>query len=101
DSAGTGTQATLSAARGEYESFQIAIQAPQGGLTNVNASISDLSGPNGAVIAKSNFSLFREKYVYVRQSSPNWGGANQPLGAGWYPDALIPFADPSTGKPLS
>jgi len=90
----------LSAARGEYESFQIAIQAPTGGLNNVNASVSALTGPGGAVIAQSNISLFREHYVYVSQSSPNWGGSNQPLGAGWYPDALIPFNDPSTGKPI-
>ncbi len=101
DAAGAGAQAVISAARGEYESFQIAIQAPAGGLTNVNASISDLAGPGGAVIAKSNFSLFREQYVYVTQSSPNWSGANQPLGAGWYPDGLIPFADPTTGQPIT
>ncbi|HEY4085786.1 MAG TPA: glycoside hydrolase domain-containing protein [Bryobacteraceae bacterium] len=100
DSAGSGTQAVLSAARGEYESFQIAIQAPTGGLNDVNASVSALTGPGGAVIAQSNISLFREHYVYVNQSSPNWGGSNQPLGAGWYPDALIPFNDPSTGKPI-
>ncbi|HVW09629.1 MAG TPA: glycoside hydrolase domain-containing protein [Bryobacteraceae bacterium] len=100
DPAGSGTQAVLSAARGEYESFQIAIQAPYGGLNNVNASVSDLTGPGGAVIAQSNISLFREQYVYVSQSSPNWGGSNQPLGAGWYPDALIPFNDPNTGQPI-
>src|SRR5438874_2302295 len=94
DAAGSGTQATLSAAGGEYESFQIAIQAPPGGLTNVNVSVSNLTGPGGAIIASSNFSLFREHYVYVSQSSPNWGGSNQPQGAGWYPDALIPFTDP-------
>ena len=34
-------------------------------------------------------------------SSPNWGGSNKPKGPGWYPDALIPFTDPETGKPLS
>jgi uncharacterized protein (TIGR03437 family) len=101
DAAGAGAAASISAARGEYESFQIAVQAPAGGLTNVNATVSDLSGPGGATIAKSNFSLFREQYVYVSQSSPNWNGSNQPLGAGWYPDALIPFTDPSTGQPLS
>lgn len=101
DAAGTGTTAAISAARGEYESFQIAVQAPASGLTNVNASVSDLSGPHGSAIAKSNFSLFREQYVYVSQSSPNWQGSNQPLGAGWYPDGLIPFTDPSTGQPIS
>jgi len=100
DPAGSGTQAVLSAARGEYESFQIAIQAPTGGLGNVNASVSALTGPGGAVIAQSNISLFREHYVYVSQSSPDWGGSNRPLGAGWYPDGLIPFNDPSTGQPI-
>ncbi|HVV45420.1 MAG TPA: hypothetical protein VHC72_09445, partial [Bryobacteraceae bacterium] len=57
DPAGSGTQAVLSAARGEYESFQIAIQAPAGGLNNVNASVSALTGPGGAVIPQSNISL--------------------------------------------
>ena len=98
--AGTGTQATISAAKGEYESFQIAVQAPSGGLTNVNATVSDLTGPGGATIAKSSFSLFREQYVYVSQSSPDWDGSNQPLGAGWYPDGLIPFTDPESGQPI-
>ena len=23
------------------------------------------------------------------------------MGAGWYPDALIPFTDPDTGKPVT
>src|SRR3569623_3416213 len=100
DPAGHGAQAVLSAARGEYESFQIAIQAPTGGLNNVNASVSALTGPGGATIAQTNISLFREHYVNVSQSSQNWGGSNQPLGAGWYPDALITFKDPSTGKPI-
>ena len=39
--------------------------------------------------------------MHVNSSSPNWKGSNQPLGSGWYPDALIPFTDPETGKPLS
>lgn len=102
DAAGAGTQqALLSAARGEYESFQIAIQAPAGGLTNVNVTVSALNGPGGATIPQSSFSLFREQYVYVSKSSPDWEGANRPLGAGWYPDGLIPFNDPSTGRPIT
>src|SRR5258708_5069517 len=39
--------------------------------------------------------------MHVNAPSPNWKGSNQPMGAGWYPDALIPFTDPDTGKPLS
>ncbi|HVW09163.1 MAG TPA: glycoside hydrolase domain-containing protein [Bryobacteraceae bacterium] len=101
DAAGTGTQAMISAGRGEYESFQIAIQAPAGGLTNVNITVSALSGPGGATIPQSSFSLFREQYVYVSKSSPDWEGSNRPLGVGWYPDGLIPFNDPATGKPIT
>ncbi len=102
DSAGSGTQAQLSAARGEYESFQIVVKAPSSSaLSNVNVSVSDLTGPGGQMIARQNLSLFREQYVNVTTSSPNWGGANQPLPKGWYPDGLIPFVDPSTGQPPS
>lgn len=101
DAPNGGKQATLFAARNEYESFQIVVNGASSGLTNVNVKVSDLEGPNGQVIPRTSFTLFREKYVYVNKPSPNWGGSNKPLGVGWYPDGLIPFADPSTGKPLS
>ena len=68
-------------------------------LSNVNVTVTDLTGPG--TIAKSNISLYREQYVSVSPGSPNWGGSNQPLGAGVYPDPLIPFTDPSTGKPIT
>jgi hypothetical protein len=96
DAAGSGTVAQLSAAKGEYQSFQIIVRAPSSGLTNVNVSVTDLTGSAGT-ISKSNIALFREQYVYVNASSPNWGGSNQPLGVGWYADGLIPFVDPNTG----
>ena len=87
------------AARGEYESFQIIVQAPAGStLTNVGLTVTDLTSPSGAVISHHNLALFREHYVWVSPSSPNWGGSNQPIGAGWYPDGLIPFVDPDTGQ---
>lgn len=92
------TTAVLRAARGEYESFQIAIKAPaSGALTNAGVTVSDLGGPDGHVIPNTDIALFREQYVRVSTGSPNWGGSNQPLGPGWYPDALIPFVDPETG----
>ena len=98
--AGSGTLAQLAAGKGEYESFQIIVRAASSGLTNVNVSVSDLTGSAGT-ISKSNVALFREQYVYVNSSSPNWGGSNQPLGVGWYADGLIPFVDPNTGAPPS
>ena len=100
DAAGSGTLAQLYAGKGEAESFQVVVQAPASGLSNVNFSVSSLSGPAGATIPASAFSLFREQYVYVDKSSVNWNGTNQPLGAGWYPDGLIPFTDPVSGAPI-
>src|SRR5688500_12797609 len=101
DAAGAGLTADISAARGEYESFQLVARAPFGGLSNVNVSISDLQGPDGQIIPQTAFTLYREHYVYVSQSSPDWGGANRPKGAGWYPDGLIPFDHPISGLPLT
>jgi hypothetical protein len=101
EAAGSSTEVSLSAARGEYESFQIIASGTSQSLGNVNVTVSDLKGPAGQMIPRTNFTLYREKYMHVNSSSPNWKGSNQPLGPGWYPDALIPFTDPETGKPLS
>jgi hypothetical protein len=101
DAAGSGTEINLSAARNEDQSFQIVTNGASNGLSNVNVKISDLEGSGKEVIPRTSFTLYREKYVYVSASSPNWGGTNKPKGPGWYPDALIPFTDPETGKPLS
>jgi hypothetical protein len=101
DAAGGDTQANLFAARGEYESFQIVVNGGGKGLSGVNVTVTDLEGPGGEIIPRTSFTLYREKYVHVTSSSPNWKGSNQPMGPGWYPDALIPFTDPDSGKPLS
>ncbi len=89
----------LWAARGEYESFQIAARPSAGTLTGVDVTISDLAGPGGARIARSAFALYREHYVTVSRGSRDLGGRNRPLGPGRYADALIPFVDPDTGQP--
>lgn len=94
-------QIELCAARGEYESFQIIASAGETGLTNVNVRRADLLGENGASIARANIWLYREHYVRARYGSPKQGGPNEPLGPGWYPDALIPFFHPDTGAPLT
>src|SRR5215471_13083826 len=48
DAPGPSSSITLSAARGETVDTQIIVQAPAGGLTNVNLSASALTGPTGA-----------------------------------------------------
>jgi hypothetical protein len=96
--AGSAAQITLHAARGEYESFQIIVRGPVGGLTNVNVTAPNLAGPSGQQIAVGNVTLYREHYVYI--GLPVRGGHNQSEGPGWYPDGLIPFVDPVTGQDL-
>jgi hypothetical protein len=94
------TEAKVYAARGEYESFQIVVRGAGLGLNNVNVVLSDLAAPDGKAISASNYTLYREHFVYVNEASPDGGGPNRPLGPGWYPDALIPFRDPLTGADL-
>jgi hypothetical protein len=91
----------LMAARGEYEAFQIVIQAPQGNLENIDVVVSDLRGVNESVISQKNITLYREHYIYIDRPSPkNWKN-NPTLGVGWYPDALIPFVNPDNGSDLT
>ena len=101
---GSSRQITVYAAKNDSYSFQIGIQAPAGGLTNVNVLTSGLTGPGGTVIAGSSIALFREQYIYVPVTPPYYwsnstNGTNPPGPAGWYPDGLIPFVDPETGQP--
>jgi Domain of unknown function (DUF4091) len=113
DAAGSGTSATLYGGRGEYVSFQVAVHAPAGGLKKVNFSVSSLTGPGGAVIrnTSANLILYRERYITVKRHSPitdedsdlpfttDNGVANVPVtDIDTFPDPLIPFIDPATGK---
>ncbi len=101
DAAGVRTEVLIRAARGEYEPFQVAIQAPTGGLTHINFAVSDLVGQGGAVFASENLVLYREFYVTVKHHSPTYNGPpNLPItSVNTFADALLPFLDPATGKP--
>lgn len=91
----------LYAARGEYESFQIAINTTQEDSTIKDVQVSDLKGTGDRLIPQSEITLYREHYVNVTNPSPTWGGTTvKPQGKGWYPDGLIPFVDPQTGRDL-
>jgi Domain of unknown function (DUF4091)/Putative Ig domain len=102
--AGGSSEIDLSAAKDETYSFQIGVQAPPGGLTNVNVTTSGLTGLDSRVIAGTDVALFREQYIYVPSSPPYYwngksDGTNPPGPPGWYPDGLIPFVDLETGQP--
>lgn len=83
----------LFAARGETESFQIVLSGAKG-VKAANLEVSDLRGPGSAIIRKNHLRLYRQHYVQVGEPSPSLGDANRSQGAGWYPDALIPFDAP-------
>ncbi len=87
---------SLKAARNEFEPFQFVVRADGAGLKGVNLSVDDLHGPNGLVISRRNITFYREQYVEVTRPSPK-----SKEGAGWYPDALVPFVDPVGGQPLT
>jgi len=91
----------LFAGGGEYQAFQIAVPAPPSGLTLTDAMSSDLTGDSGRKIPASSVTIYREHYVHVDSPSPDWKGSNRSMGAGWYPDPLIPFHDPTSGKRLT
>ena len=83
--------ARLWAARGETESFQIAVRGPASGVT---AAAGALTGPGGATIPAEAVQLYREQAVLVEHSTTYPGGPNPPEPPGAIPDALIPFSAP-------
>ncbi|HNR40611.1 MAG TPA: DUF4091 domain-containing protein [Bacteroidales bacterium] len=87
-------QALISGARNEVESFQVVVGAITKNIRVVAAEISDLRGKTASV-GRENITLFRAEYARVRRSSPR-----AELPPGLYPDPLVPFIDPETGKPI-
>jgi hypothetical protein len=81
--------ASLAAARGETESFQVGVRGP---VRSVTAEMGPLTASDGAAIAAGNVTLYREQAVVVEQSTPYPGGSNPPDAPGAIPDALIPFS---------
>ena len=115
DAAGSGTTATIYGGQGEYVAFQVAVQAPSGGLTNVTLSVSSLTGPGSATIPSSSLILYRESYITISAAQHSSAGfetsglpytsdngvQNAPIttSSETLPDALIPAIDPATGNP--
>ena len=90
------TAASIEALRGETESFQVAVRAVGGSVSGVSMTVSALAGPGGSRIGGRSIALFREQYVRVPHHSPAWSG--RPVAWPSFPDALVPFVDPVTGR---
>ncbi|MBR5079437.1 MAG: DUF4091 domain-containing protein [Victivallales bacterium] len=79
-----GTALTISAAQGESEAAQLVIR-PAVDITKVNVVVSDLNGPDGAVIAAECIDLLRVYYHDVQIKTDSTGIL------GLWPDALPPL----------
>jgi len=73
----------ISAARNEFESFQIVFRA-ESDLEGIDVQVSDLKGPDGAVLPASNVTIYFERYLDLPKPSSIEGRAGE------WPDALIP-----------
>lgn len=94
DSPGTARDVELTGARGEVQSFQIAVRSSTPGTTVDGVSFTDFSDGLHPVIPAANAAVYVEHFVHVSQGSPDNHGTNRPLGAGWYADALLPLPVP-------
>jgi Domain of unknown function (DUF4091) len=91
DQPGGASSASLLAARNEFESFQIVIQAGSSVVQGVNVTLSaPLNGP-GAISA-NNVTIYREDYYNVVVPSDQEGAP------GRWPDVLIPVVDTLLGQ---
>lgn len=95
-------QLKLELARNEYEAFQVMVRSEGPTVADVALEVSDLIGPEGAVLPASQVSLYLEYYVEITFASPCDVFFSKRCDlfpiyqreVGWYPDALIPFFDP-------
>lgn len=85
----------LAAARNEWEGFQVLVRSAES-VAGVNLVAGDLAGPVGAVLPAACARLYRQHQLEMTIGSFR----NDDFKPGWYPDPLIPFVHPLTGKPL-
>jgi hypothetical protein len=80
------TEASLTAARNEFEAFQVVVRGP---ATQVRVEASVLASPAGVI---DDVKLFREELIDTPQPSAVDGGT------GRWPDALVPAVDDVVGE---
>jgi hypothetical protein len=85
----------LGAARNEWVSFQILLRS-EATVKGVGLEASDLTGPGGAVLRRADARLYRQHQPHLEAGTYR----NDAFRPDWYPDPLIPFQHPMTGKKL-
>jgi hypothetical protein len=91
--------ASLSAARNEFESFQIVLTGP---ASHVTASVSALAGPGGASVAPGDVRLYREDVLDITctgfTGTCGLSSDTPDDVPGFWPDALVPAVDEIYGE---
>lgn len=82
--------ATVTVARNEFESFQVAVHADASGIANLKAEPSTLTGSLGGVLPADALTIYREQYYNVAADHLSDGESS----VGGWPDALVPQVDP-------
>jgi hypothetical protein len=82
------SSASLTAARNEFESFQVVVEAGAAATTNLSVSLLQPLKGSGGTIPRRTVTIYREAYYDVVVPSDSEGAV------GAWPDALIPSVDP-------
>jgi hypothetical protein len=82
----------ISAARNEFESFQVVFRADSQQVEGMDLEVSDLTGPGGAILSRSSISIYLERFMDLPKPSSIEGTAGE------WPDPLIPRVDRYIGE---
>lgn len=95
DPPGDSLEVKVAAARNEWRSFQILLRADEA-MPGIRVEAAELRGSGGAVLDTKNARLYRQHQLLLKTGTYR----NKAFKPDWYPDPLIPFANPVTGQPL-
>ncbi len=83
----------LGAARNEWVSFQILLRSNTP-VSGIAVEAADLVGPDGARFRRDDARIYRQHQLHLETGTYR----NDAFKPDWYPDPLIPFRNPVTGK---
>src|SRR5262249_8813963 len=78
--------------RNEFEPFQLVLRSTSQQIDDVDVEISDLRGPQSAVITKQNSTIYLEGYLDLQKPSNIEGHSGE------WPDPLVPRVDRYYGE---
>jgi hypothetical protein len=95
DLPGPATSVKLAAARNEWVSFQILLRSEQP-VQGINIEAGDLQASGGSLLRGADARLYRQHQLHLETGTYR----NDAFKSDWYPDPLIPFQNPLTGRKL-